>query len=99
MNADVVIALSLPLEPVGKGDLDSIVGVLQRAFAVGIENNEARDRKLANIVIMPDIKGFSGNDYLKTPPARRPRLRRRRSAQGRAAQVRPQRRRLGRLPR
>jgi NTE family protein len=66
MGADVVIAISLPLEPVGKGDLDSILGVLQRAFAVGIENNEARDRKLANILIMPDIKGFGANDYLKT---------------------------------
>lgn len=66
MGADVIIAVSLPLSPVGKGDLDSILGVLQRAFAVGIENNEARDRKLANVVIMPDIKGFSANDYLKT---------------------------------
>ena len=65
MHADVILAISLPLAPVGKGDLDSIVGVLQRAFAVGIENNEARDRKLANVVIMPDIKGFSGSDYLK----------------------------------
>ena len=66
MKADVVIAVSLPLEPVGKGDLDSILGVLQRAFAVGIEANEAQDRKLANIVIMPDVKGFTANDYLKT---------------------------------
>ncbi len=66
MKADVVLAISLPLEPVGKGDLDSIVGVLQRAFAVGIEANEDRDRKLANVVIMPDIKGFGAGDYLKT---------------------------------
>jgi NTE family protein len=66
MHADVILAISLPLAPVGKGDLDSIVGVLQRAFAVGIEANEARDRELANVVIMPDITGFSGNDYLKT---------------------------------
>lgn len=65
MKADVVIAVSLPLEPVGKGDLDSILGVLQRAFAVGIEANEARERKLANIVIMPEVKGFTANDYLK----------------------------------
>jgi NTE family protein len=66
MHADVVIALSLPLQPVGKSDLDSIVGVLQRAFAVGIEANEARDRKLATVVIMPDIAGFAASDYLKT---------------------------------
>jgi len=66
MKADVIIALSLQLQPVGKGDLDSIIGVLQRAFAVGIEANEARDRKLANIVITPDTAGFTSNDYLKT---------------------------------
>ena len=66
MKADVVIAISLPLSPVGKGDLDSILGVLQRAFSVGIENNEAADRKLANVVIMPDINGFTANDYLAT---------------------------------
>ncbi|HTV09361.1 MAG TPA: patatin-like phospholipase family protein [Candidatus Aquilonibacter sp.] len=66
MGADVIIAFSLPLSPVGKGDLDSIVGVLQRAFAVGIEVNEERDRKLANIVIMPDIQGFTASDYSKT---------------------------------
>jgi NTE family protein len=66
MHADVILAISLPLEPVGKGDLNSILGVLQRAFAVGIENNEARSRKLANVVIMPDISGFTSNDYLKT---------------------------------
>lgn len=66
MKADVVIAVSLPLSPVGKGDLDSILGVLQRAFSVGIEANEARDRKLANVVLMPDITGFGANDYTKT---------------------------------
>ena len=66
MHADVILAVSLKLEPVGKGDLDSILGVLQRAFAVGIEANEARDRKLANVVIVPDVTGFTASDYLKT---------------------------------
>jgi NTE family protein len=66
MHADVILAVSLKLEPVGKGDLDSILGVLQRAFAVGIEANEARDRKLANVVITPDVTGFTASDYLKT---------------------------------
>ena len=66
MKADVVIAFSLPLSPVGKGDLDSILGVLSRAFAVGIEVNEASERELADVVIMPDIKGFTATDYSKT---------------------------------
>jgi len=63
MGADVVIAVSLPLSPVGKGDLDSILGVLQRAFSVGIEANERESRRQANIVIMPDVSGFTANSY------------------------------------
>ncbi len=66
MHADVILAVSLKLQPVGKGDLDSILGVLGRAFAVGIESAEDRDRKLANVVIQPDTAGFSAGDYLKT---------------------------------
>ena len=68
MHADVILAVSLPLEPVGNGDLDSILGVLNRAFAVGIESKEAEDRKLANVVVMPDVTGFTNTDYLKTVP-------------------------------
>jgi NTE family protein len=65
MGANVVLAVSLKLSPVGKGDLNNILGVLQRAFAVGIEVNEERDRKLANLVITPDVSGFSAASYLK----------------------------------
>jgi NTE family protein len=68
MRADVILAVSLPLGPVGKGDLDSILGVLNRAFAVGIESKEAEDRKLANVVVMPDVAGFTNTDYRKTMP-------------------------------
>jgi NTE family protein len=66
MKADVVLAVSLPLEPVGKNDLNSILGVLARSFSVAIEANEAASRKLADVVIMPDIAGFSATDYLRT---------------------------------
>ncbi|WP_263373204.1 patatin-like phospholipase family protein [Granulicella aggregans] len=66
MKADVVLAVSLPLPPVGKGELDSIVGVLQRSFSVAIEDSEERSRKLADVVMMPDVSGFSAADYLKT---------------------------------
>jgi NTE family protein len=65
MHADVILAVSIPLQPVGNGDLDSILGVLQRAFSVGIENNEAFERTFANVVILPDTTGFTGNDYLR----------------------------------
>jgi NTE family protein len=63
MGANVVLAVSLKLSPVGKGDLNNILGVLQRAFAVGIEVNEQHDRELANLVITPDVSGFSAASY------------------------------------
>jgi NTE family protein len=66
MKADVVLAVSLPLAPVGRNDLNSIVGVLARSFSVAIEANEAASRKLADVVIMPDIAGFSATDYQRT---------------------------------
>jgi len=65
MGANVVLAVSLDLAPVGTGDLNNILGVLQRAFAVGIEVNEARDRKLANVVVTPDVDGFNAGSYNK----------------------------------
>ena len=65
MGADVILSVSLKLAPVGNGDLNNILGVLQRAFAVGIEVNEDRDRKLANVVITPDVSGYNAASYLK----------------------------------
>ncbi len=66
MKADVVLAVSLPLSPLSQGDLGSILGILQRSFSVAIEGAERDDRKLASVVIMPDLQGFTQTDYLKT---------------------------------
>ncbi len=66
MKADVVLAVSLPLAPVGKGELGSLLGVLQRSFGVAIEAKEREERKQADVVIMPDITGLTANDYLKS---------------------------------
>ena len=65
MQADVVLAVSLPLEPTAPGDLSSLLGVLGRSFSVAIEGAEREQRKLADVVIMPDLKGFTAVDYLK----------------------------------
>ena len=66
MDADVVLAVSLPLSPVDQSSMSSILGVLQRSFSVAIEGAEREQRKQAKIVIMPELKGFTANDYLKT---------------------------------
>lgn len=65
MKADVTLAVSMPLLPVAGGDLDSILGVLQRSFAVAIEDNERRSRALADVLMIPDLKGFTSADYPK----------------------------------
>ncbi len=66
MKADVILAVSLPLSPLKEGDLGSILGVLQRSFSVAIEGAERQERKLADVVMTPDIRGFTQTDYLKT---------------------------------
>jgi NTE family protein len=66
MQADVVIAVSLPLVPASKTSLTSLPGVLQRSISVGFEGNERLSRKQADVVIMPDVLGFGATDYLKT---------------------------------
>ena len=65
MKADVILAVSLPLQPVIGGDLGSLLGVLQRSFSVAIEGAEREQRKLAKVVIMPDLHGFTATDYLR----------------------------------
>jgi NTE family protein len=65
MHADVILAVNLPLLPLAKGQLDSILGVLQRSFSVAIAANESESRALADVVITPDLTGFTASDYLK----------------------------------
>ncbi len=65
MKADVVLAVSLPLQPVAKGSLDSILGVFERSFSAAIEGSERQNRKLADVVILPDLKGFASGDFVK----------------------------------
>lgn len=66
MKADVILAVSLPLQPIAGGDSGSLLGVLQRSFSVAIEGAEREQRKLANVVVMPDLHGFTAADYLRT---------------------------------
>jgi NTE family protein len=66
MHPDVILAVSIPLLPVAKGGLGTIIDVLQRSFSVAIEDNERRSRLLADVLMIPDLNGFSSNDYAKT---------------------------------
>ncbi len=65
MKADVVLAFSLPMGKLSDGELNSLLGVLGRSFGVAIEGNERQSRRLADVVITPDISGFTQADYIK----------------------------------
>ncbi len=65
LHADVVIAIRLQDAPLGKADVSSIVGVLNRAFTVGIVQNVERSLQLADLVVTVPVGSYSGTDYTK----------------------------------
>ena len=65
LHADIVIAIHLESAPISPGDTSSIVGVLNRAFTAGIEQNVERAKLLADVVISVPLDDFSGTDYDK----------------------------------
>jgi NTE family protein len=65
LHPDVILAVSIPLAPMEKPDSASILGVLQRSFSVASWGNELLSRKLAQVVIQPDVAGFTSGDYMK----------------------------------
>lgn len=63
MKADVLIAVSFPIAPLTRSDVNSITGILLRTFSISIERNEEESRKLANVLITPKIGTFTTSDY------------------------------------
>jgi len=65
MGPDVVIAVALDPPAPGIDQMKSIFGVARRTLSVMIADNERRNLGLADLVIMPDLKGFTSGDYPK----------------------------------
>ena len=65
LRADVVIAIRLEDAPLGTPDVSSIVGVLNRAFDAGIQQNVARSLRLADLVVAVPVARYSATDYSK----------------------------------
>lgn len=63
MDPDVVIAVALDPPVPDINQMKSIFGVARRTLSVMIADNERRNLGLADLVIMPDLKGFSSGDY------------------------------------
>jgi NTE family protein len=65
LNADAVIAVHLKSDVLRPADIGSIVGVLNRAFSAGIEQNVQQAMPLADLVIIVPLNDFTGTDYTK----------------------------------
>ena len=65
LHADTIIAIRLQDSPLTNADTGSIVGVLNRAFSVGIVRNVEQAEKLADVVVNVPVGNFSGMDYGK----------------------------------
>ncbi|MCX6630474.1 MAG: patatin-like phospholipase family protein, partial [Candidatus Solibacter sp.] len=63
MGAEYTIAVVLDGPPVDRKSLDNMFGVAARSISVMISDNELRNRKAANLVLAPDLKGLSGGDW------------------------------------
>lgn len=65
LRADIVIAIHLQSGPITPADTSSIVGVLNRAFSAGIEQNVTRSRAEANLVVTVPLDKFTTTEYSK----------------------------------
>jgi NTE family protein len=65
LHADTVIAIRLQDPPLGASDTSSIIGVLNRAFSVGIIHNVDQAMHLADVVLTVPVGNYSTSDYTK----------------------------------
>jgi len=63
MNADAVVAVELQLPPGDREEMETLTGVLSRAVAVMITQNEHRSLALAKATVSIGMNGFSVTDY------------------------------------
>jgi NTE family protein len=63
MGADVVIAVDVGAPVEDRGALKSLFGIIAQSFAVMMEQNVRASRKQADVLVSPDLKGFTGTDY------------------------------------
>lgn len=67
MGADIVVAVALDLPQPTADELATLFGVARRSLSVMIIENERRNLGLADLVLMPDLKGLGSGDYLRWP--------------------------------
>ncbi|UCF65243.1 MAG: patatin-like phospholipase family protein [bacterium] len=70
MGAEFIIAVNVgtPLKP--REEINNVVDVLMQSFGVAAQKKEQENLRLADIVITPDLEGYSISDFInsKIPP-------------------------------
>jgi len=65
MGADLTLAVTLVDPDVKKESVESFVGVSKRSIAIMIDANARRSMTLADLLISPDLAGFTSKDFAK----------------------------------
>jgi NTE family protein len=68
LHAGVIIAIHLDDVALSKADTSSALGVLNRAFDAGIQQNITEAEKLADVVVKVPVSGFNSTDYAHVAP-------------------------------
>ena len=66
LKSDIVIAVYLKSDVLRPRDTGSLIGVLERAFVAGTEQNVALAMPLANLVISVPLDEYTATDYAKS---------------------------------
>ena len=63
MGVDVVVGVELESPPFSEHGALNLFGVASRSLSIMISNAERRNMALADVLVMPDLRGFSSADY------------------------------------
>ncbi|MBN1569301.1 MAG: patatin-like phospholipase family protein [Acidobacteria bacterium] len=67
MGADIIIAVDATTPLLTKEEIRTFVDVIDQSISLQIERNVQESRKLANIVLQPDLEKYSNSDYSRIP--------------------------------
>ncbi len=65
MGADILLVVNIETQLADRKSLESIVGILAQTINIATADNSRRSLQQANIIIAPDLTGFSSTDFGK----------------------------------
>ncbi len=66
MGADIVIAVDATSPLLRKDEIRTFINVIDQSLSLRMEQNQEENRKLASIVLKPELDSFTFNDFNKT---------------------------------